>query len=191
MRSRGENAPRALYALVSRNRRRYGGYIVHIGVLFVFAGVAGALFVQERSVRLRPGDAAEIGALQFVYRGTDVEQGPNYVATVGNLTVTEDDGSPMRMRPERRFYPTGEEQTTTEVAIWSRMFEDVYAILEAFDPATGRADVTLLVNPMVRWIWLGGAIMVMGTLIALSTPRLGKRRTARDRDGVEKAHATA
>jgi cytochrome c-type biogenesis protein CcmF len=97
----------------------------------------------------------------------------------------------MRMRPERRFYPTGEEQTTTEVAIWSRMFEDVYVILEAFDPATGRADVTLLVNPMVRWIWLGGAIMVMGTLIALSTPRLGKRRTARDRDGVEKAHATA
>ena len=191
MRSRGESPPRALFALVSRNRRRYGGYIVHIGVLFVFAGVAGALFVQERSVRLAPGEGAEIGALRFVYQGTDLEQGPNYVATVGNLTVTENGGRPMRMRPERRFYPAGEEQTTTEVAIWSRMFEDVYAILEAFDPATGRADVTLLVNPMVRWIWLGGAIMVAGTLIALTTPQPGKRRTTRPRAETEASGVTA
>jgi cytochrome c-type biogenesis protein CcmF len=189
MRSRGERAPRALFSLITRNRRRYGGYIVHLGVLFVFAGIAGALFVQERSARLAPGEAVEIDRLRFVYRGTDLVRGPNYVATVGNLTVSEDDGPAVRMQPERRFYPIAEEQTTTEVAIWSRTFEDVYAILEAFDPATGRADVTLLINPMVRWIWLGGAIMVIGILIALSTPRPGTRRTVSGRAREEESAA--
>ena len=78
------------------------------------------------------------------------------MATVANLTVSEEGGTPYRVRPERRFYPTGQEQTTSEVAIWSRTFEDFYAILETFDPATGIADITLIVNPMLMWIWIGG-----------------------------------
>ena len=80
------------------------------------------------------------------------------------------------MRPERRFYPTAQEQVTTEVAIWSRPFEDFYAILESYQPGSGAVDVTLLVNPMVLWIWIGGGVMVAGTLLALSTPRPGSRR---------------
>jgi cytochrome c-type biogenesis protein CcmF len=175
MRSKDEGAARALVGLVAKNRRRYGGYIVHIGVVLVFAGIAGALFVEERSERLAPGDATTIGGFRVVYRGTDLERGPNYVATVANLTLTEGDGRPYRVRPERRFYPEAQEQTTTEVAIWSRLFEDFYAILERYDPATGAADVTLLINPMVRMLWIGGGIMVLGTLIALSSPRPGTR----------------
>lgn len=180
MRSKGEGAARALVRLVAKNRRRYGGYIVHIGVLFVFAGVAGTLFVQERSVRLLPGETTRLEGLDVLYRGTDLEQGPNYTATVANLTISEKGGRPYRMRPERRFYPEGQEQTTTEVAIWSRPFDDIYAILERYDPTSRAADLTLLVNPMVQWIWLGGAIMVLGTLLALSSPRPGVRRGRRD-----------
>jgi len=176
MRSKGEGAPRALFGLVSKNQRRYGGYIVHIGVVVVFAGVAGALFVQEQAVRLAPGDTTSVGAFQVTYRDTDLERGPNYVATVANLTVSHDGGREFRARPERRFYPEAQEQTTTEVAIWSRLFEDFYAILERYDPATGEVDVTLLVNPMVGMLWVGGGIMVLGVLIGLTGPRTAARR---------------
>jgi cytochrome c-type biogenesis protein CcmF len=63
------------------------------------------------------------------------------------------------------------------------MFEDFYAILETFDPATGAADITLIVNPMLMWIWIGGGVMVFGTLIALSTPRrTSARQPARDEE---------
>jgi cytochrome c-type biogenesis protein CcmF len=176
MRSKGVGPGRALFGLIGRNRRRYGGYIVHLGVVLVFAGVAGVLFVTEKAVRMRPGDEVDIGPFTVLYRGTDVEGGPNYTATVANLTIRDGDGEPRRMRPERRFYPTAQEQVTTEVAIWSRPFEDFYAILESYQPGSDAVDVTLLVNPMVLWIWIGGGVMVFGTLIALSTPRPGTRR---------------
>lgn len=184
--SRGEPVHLALLRLVGKNRRRYGGYVVHIGVLFIFAGVAGAMFVQEESVRLRPGEGASVGAFEFVYHGLDVEQGPNYTATVGNLTVAERDGRPYRIRPERRFYPRGQEQTTTEVAIWSRLFEDVYAILDNARPATGVVDVTLIVNPMIMWIWIGGGTMIVGMLIGLSTSRPKPKRRDREEETRER-----
>jgi cytochrome c-type biogenesis protein CcmF len=190
MRSKGAGAAAALVGLVSRNRRRYGGYIVHIGVLFVFAGIAGSMFQVEQKARLSPGDEITIGRYRVEYRGGDIEQGPNYTATVANLTVTEDGGTPYRVRPERRFYPSGEEQTTSEVAIWSQLFEDFYAIMETFDPATGDSDITLIVNPLLLWIWIGGGVMVFGTLIALTTPRpAAARRPASDRreDAAESA----
>ncbi|HKY60024.1 MAG TPA: heme lyase CcmF/NrfE family subunit, partial [Gemmatimonadota bacterium] len=176
MRSKGVGPGPALLGLIGRNRRRYGGYVVHLGVVLVFAGVAGALFVTERAVRMRPGDEVDIGPFSVLYRGTDVEGGPNYTATVANLTVRDGDRGPRRMRPERRFYPTAQEQVTTEVAIWSRPFEDLYAVLESYQPGSEAVDVTLLVNPMVLWIWIGGGVMVFGMLIALSTPRPGTRR---------------
>lgn len=176
MRSKGAGPVAGLLGLIGKNRRRYGGYIVHIGVVFVFAGVAGVLFVTERSVRMQPRDEIQIGPFTVVYQGTDIEGGPNYTATVANLTVDDGRGEPRRMRPERRFYPQGQEQVTTEVAIWSRPFEDFYAIVESYQPASDTVDLTLLVNPMVLWIWIGGGVMVAGILIALSTPRPGARR---------------
>ncbi|HET9581958.1 MAG TPA: heme lyase CcmF/NrfE family subunit [Gemmatimonadota bacterium] len=188
MRSKGVGPGAALLGLIGKNRRRYGGYVVHLGVVFVFAGVAGALFVTERAVRMRPGDEVEVGPFTVLYRGTDVEGGPNYTATVANLTIRDGDGEPRRMRPERRFYPTAQEQVTTEVAIWSRPFEDLYAIQESYEPGSDAVDITLLVNPMVLWIWIGGGVMVLGMLIALSTPRPG-RKSRRAPPGDLEGHA--
>jgi cytochrome c-type biogenesis protein CcmF len=184
MRSKGTGPATALVGLIARNRRRYGGYIVHIGVLLVFAGVTGSMFQLEQKERLSPGDQIAIGQYTVEYRGGDIEQGPNYTATVANLTVSDEGGTPYRVRPERRFYPSGQEQTTSEVAIWSRPFEDFYAILEGFDPATGISDITLIVNPMLLWIWIGGGVMVVGTLISLSS----RPKTARSRES-ESEHA--
>lgn len=191
MRSKGTGPAASLIGLISRNRRRYGGYIVHIGVLFVFAGVAGSMFQLEQKAHLSPGDEIAIGGYRVEYRGGDIEQGPNYTATVANLTVSGEGGTPYRVRPERRFYPSGQEQTTSEVAIWSRMFEDFYAILEAFDPATGNSDITLIVNPMLLWIWIGGGVMVFGTLIALSSPRPKAARRPDEERGEDAERAGA
>lgn len=192
VRSKGENAAVALTRLIGKNRRRYGGYVVHVGVVLVFAGIAGAMFVQESSVRLAPGESTTVGDFRFEYRGTELEAGPNYLATVGNLTVTAgEDGTPHRVRPERRFYPQGQEQTTTEVAIWARPFEDVYAIFDGWVQATGEADLTMIVNPMTQWIWIGGAIMVLGTLVSLSTPRPGPPARRRRKGEREAALAAA
>ncbi|HUP18861.1 MAG TPA: heme lyase CcmF/NrfE family subunit [Gemmatimonadota bacterium] len=189
--ARGENPAAALVRLIGKNRRRYGGYIVHIGVVFVFMGIAGALFVQEKSVRLAPGETTTIGTFEVLYRNTDLEQGPNYVASVANLTVREGDGRPQRIRPERRFYPTGQEQVTTEVAIWSRLFEDFYAIVDAHHPGPGTADLTFIVNPMVLWLWIGGGVMVFGLLVSLSTPRPKARPAAREGMEAERTGAAA
>ena len=189
--ARGENPAAALVRLIGKNRRRYGGYIVHIGVVFVFMGVAGALFVQEKSVRLAPGETTTIGTFEVRYRNTDLEQGPNYVASVANLTVQEGDGEPHRIRPERRFYPSGQEQVTTEVAIWSRLFEDFYAIVDAHHPGPGTADLTFIVNPMVLWLWIGGGVIVFGTLVSLSTPRPKARATAPEAVDAEPTKAAA
>jgi len=188
MRSKGVGPVAGLVGLVSRNRRRYGGYIVHLGVLAVFAGIAGSMFQIEQEARLSPGDEVEIGGYRVEYRGGDIEQGPNYTATVANLTVRGEGGTPYRVRPERRFYPSGQEQTTSEVAIWARPFEDFYAILETFDPGSEVADITLIVNPLLQWIWIGGGIMVFGTLISLSSPR---PRAARSRESSDRRATTA
>ena len=188
MRSKGVGPVAGLVGLVSRNRRRYGGYIVHLGVLAVFAGIAGSMFQIEQEARLSPGDEVEIGGYRVEYRGGDIEQGPNYTATVANLTVRGEGGTPYRVRPERRFYPSGQEQTTSEVAIWARPFEDFCAILETFDPGSEVADITLIVNPLLQWIWIGGGIMVFGTLISLSSPR---PRAARSRESSDRRATTA
>ena len=182
---RGENPLLAVVRLVGKNRRRYGGYIVHVGVVLVFFGVAGALFVQEKSVRLPPGGETTVGPFSVEYIDTELEQGPNYVATVANLTVADRDGAPHRIRPERRFYPSGQEQVTTEVAIWSRLFEDLYVIQDGYQPSSGAADLTFVINPMVLWLWIGGGVMVFGILVSLTTARPKPARA------VERAEAEA
>jgi len=167
----GEGAPLALVRLVSRNRRRYGGYIVHVGVTCVFLGIAGNVYVTARELAMRPGERIQVGPYEVEFRDLKLRQAPNYTAAVAELAVSRNGGRVRYAHPEKRIYAAGQEQVATEVAIDGRLMEDFYAILLEPLPGGRGARLKLVINPLVGFIWLGGAIMALGGIVTLSTPR--------------------
>jgi len=176
----GEGRLRALRGLVRRNRRRWGGYVVHAGVVILFAGIAGSAFDVAVVEELVPGESASIrSAFGHEYRlsyeslshsrprvSEDVRE--NDWRWTALLTVHRDGKQMAVMRPERRFYPVMD-QASTEVGIRSNAIEDLYVIPREVDLESGteRATFEFKVLPLVPWIWVGGLIIAAGTLVAL------------------------
>jgi cytochrome c-type biogenesis protein CcmF len=157
----------ALIGLTSRNKRRYGGYIVHIGIVLIFLGFAGAGFKQDEQVLLRPGQQAQVG--DFVVRLDAVrvtDDGQKQMITA-HTTVFRDGEELGQMYPARWFFRKHESEPTTEVAIRRTFAEDVYLVLAAFDLEEQSASMEIVVNPLVNWIWLGFGVLALGTGIAL------------------------
>ena len=178
----GEGILSAFRSLVRRNRRRWGGYIVHAGVVVVFTGLAGAAFDARVEQELVPGEAMTVrSALGSEYRlvyeslshsrprvGENVEE--NDWRWTALMTVYRDGERIGVLRPERRFYPVME-QSSTEVGISSSVLEDLYVIPKDLQSGTDRATFEVKVLPLVPWIWYGGLIVAIGTLVALWPPR--------------------
>jgi cytochrome c-type biogenesis protein CcmF len=178
----GEGVVRAFYHLVARNRRRWGGYIVHVGVVMIFTAFAGEAFDDEITQTVNPGDEIVVSS-PFGYDYTLEYQGVSTTLRTGNmawqamafLTVSKD-GRPVRtITSEKRMYYTWQ-APVTEVGILSSPFEDLYVIFEdaedlagAIQNEAGSQQVTLevQVNPLVGWIWYGGLILTIGSLIAI------------------------
>jgi cytochrome c-type biogenesis protein CcmF len=176
----GESAPTAFVHLIRKNRRRWGGYIVHVGVVIMFMGFAGAAYDVEVRQSIEPGESITIGSpfghtyeLRYEGLSTAVEPG-HMVQWIATLSV-ERDGVPVgALNTERRLY-LAQGQPVTEVGIRSTLMEDLYVILATLDDQVGtgldprfhRATFQVLVNPLVPWIWYGGLILALGTLIGL------------------------
>ena len=170
----GEGILSAFRSLVRRNRRRWGGYIVHAGVVVVFTGLAGAAFDARVEQELVPGEAMTVrSALGSEYRlvyeslshsrprvGDNVEE--NDWRWTALMTVYRDGERIGVLRPERRFYPVME-QSSTEVGISSSVLEDLYVIPKDLQSGTDRATFEVKVLPLVPWIWYGGLIVAIGT----------------------------
>jgi cytochrome c-type biogenesis protein CcmF len=173
-----ERAPRALARLVGKNRRRYGGYIVHVGVVAIFVGVAASsAFRIETQQALAPGQAMRVGRFALRFEGTESREDA-HVASLAAVVSVEDGGRPVAtLRPEKRLYKKPQ-QPTTEVALRSRLTEDLYVVLGAYDSKTGEATLLAYVNPLVSWIWIGGAILALGTAIAMWPSPLERRERA-------------
>ena len=179
----GEGRLSALGSLVRRNRRRWGGYIVHAGVVIVFTGLAGAAFDVRVEQEIGPGEAMSVrSALGTEYRLVyeSLSHSRPRVATgerendwrwTALLTVYRDGERIGILRPERRFYPVMESQST-EVGIASTAFEDLYVIPKEVDLESGSERVTFEAKalPLVPWIWYGGLIVTVGALIGLWPP---------------------
>jgi cytochrome c-type biogenesis protein CcmF len=178
----GEGAARAFYHLVARNRRRWGGYIVHVGVVMIFTAFAGEAFDDEITQTVNPGDQILISS-PFGHDYTLEYQGVSTTLRTGNmawqamafLTVSKNGRPVGTMTSEKRMYFTWE-APVTEVGILSSPLEDLYVIFEdaedlagAVQNEAGSQQVTLevQVNPLVGWIWYGGLIMTIGSLIAI------------------------
>src|SRR5438132_19436 len=152
--------------LTLRNTRRYGGYIVHMGMVFVFIGLAGAAFNRDLQKDMRQGDSMQIGPYTLVLQGFDTKPEKNYTAQRLLVEVLRDKKPIMMLYPEKRRFETTTENGTM-VAIYSTLKEDLYVVYAGNSPETELPVVHAYLNPLVKWIWLGGAVVVFGTLVAL------------------------
>jgi cytochrome c-type biogenesis protein CcmF len=190
----GEGSAVAFFHLVTRNRRRWGGYIVHVGFVVVVMGFAGAAYNVDTRHHVMPGDVVQVSSplghtYELTYEGLSVSLANGQrnllwqmIATVSVLADGEPGGV---LTTEKRQYVTSD-QMMTEVGIRSTAMEDLYLILSAVDDpqAALRADssaqgidLQVLIKPLVGWIWFGTLLLVFGTLIAL-WPSADRRRVA-------------
>ena len=161
-----ENPVKALYNLVTRNKRRYGGYIIHIGVVFMFVGFSGNIYNEKKEASIRVGESITINDYKLTYYGYEVTHpNPSKEEVVANLLVEQNGKKIGFLRPEKNFY-VNFNQPNSEVAIHSTMKEDIYAIFAALT-SDGKATFQIHVNPLVKWLWVGGMIMGFGTIIAM------------------------
>jgi len=173
-----EPLARACIKTVLGNRRHYGGMIVHFGIVIIALGLVGSgLFKSEAAVNMSPGDEVVVAGERLRFEGVTPKRGPNYNAMQGRLTLLN---SGRDVRPERRQYMR-QENPMTESGIDSTLLRDVYVSMS--DTTGGdRWAVHVYVNPLVRFIWVGGGIILAGLFLSLS----GRRR-ARESEALDKA----
>jgi cytochrome c-type biogenesis protein CcmF len=152
--------------LTMRNTRRYGGYIVHMGMVFVFIGLAGTAFNRDVQKSMQVGDSMRIGPYTLVLQATDSKPEKNYTAQRMMVEVLRGNKPMMMLFPEKRNFITNKENGTM-VAIYSTLKEDLYVVFAGIDPDTQVPVIHAYLNPLVKWIWFGGVTVVFGTLIAL------------------------
>ena len=177
--SQGGSVGKAFMSLILRNRRRYGGYIVHFGVVLIFVGITGSSAYQiEQDVVMRPSETATVGDFTLHYQQLSRVVEPTHEAFIANVQVSRGSRVLTTLFPEKRLY-FAQNQPTTEVALRTSWLEDLYIILAGFEPSR-TATFKVFVNPMVAWIWAGGLVIVLGTLIAI-WPERRVAETARRR----------
>ena len=152
--------------LTMRNTRRYGGYIVHMGMVFVFIGLSGAAFNRDLQKDMQVGQTMQIGPYSLLLQGFDSKPEKNYTAQRMLVEVLRDKKPIMMLYPEKRHFSTNE-QNGTMVAIYSTLKEDLYVVYAGDSPDTQMPVLHAYLNPLVKWIWLGGAVVVFGTLVAM------------------------
>ncbi|MGH2755578.1 MAG: heme lyase CcmF/NrfE family subunit [Actinomycetota bacterium] len=149
-----------------RNRRRYGGYIVHLGVVLIVIGFAGGAFKTERQRLLNEGESMRVGDYTLTFedmRQTTTSEKEIFETTIG---VFRDGDRVTTLHPQRNFH-IAQQQPQSEVAIRTTPIEDLYVVVQSFDP-DGGAAIHAFVNPLTWWIWAGAAVMLLGMSIVIS-----------------------
>jgi cytochrome c-type biogenesis protein CcmF len=222
----GESPPVAMMSLVGRNRRRYGGYAVHVGIAVLLVGVAASTTFQHvRDVRLRPGQSTTVGAYRISYVRPTSALDSEKVTLGSVLDVTKHGRHVATLIPSRGYYPSLDQasfgrigrffngDSTSELGLRASLTRDIWtaaqpdltavepmiqdanhrfpnaspqlegfmvaAIVDRYMRSSAVADFRLIVSPLVAWIWIGGVIVLGGTMIALwPAPRRVRRRAA-------------
>jgi cytochrome c-type biogenesis protein CcmF len=177
-RTRGgrESVLQALGTLLRKNQRRYGGYIVHVGVVCILIGIAGAAFNDERLENVEPGGTVEMDGYRFEYLTARAIPAHHYGGAVARLALYRGDRPLAVMAPEKRVYFV-EQQPASIPSVYSTLGEDLYVVLTAIEP-DGSATLKIYRNPLVNWIWIGGATFVLGALVLLWPHPTGRRENA-------------
>jgi cytochrome c-type biogenesis protein CcmF len=169
VRSKGENPFKALSMLMARNRRRYGGYIIHLGVLIMAFGViASTVYQQETQIRLSLGQTVELEEFTMEFASVDRFPGPDdLMITEATVNVFKNGEFVRTLTPRTELY-TRTMQPMTIPSVRSTFTEDFYVILVNFEGTTAEeATFRLFLNPLINWVWAGGFVFALGTLVAI------------------------
>jgi cytochrome c-type biogenesis protein CcmF len=162
----------ALYRLMIRNRRRYGGYIVHLGIAFITMGIIGSQNYDVETMKTLPlGGSLEINNYRLNYERLDQKREGINDIVYADVTVFKNGKRLGTFQPEKVFYGNWE-QPSSEVAIISSMKEDLYIVLSAWED-DGKATFVVKVNPMMNWLWMGSFMIVIGALFAVWNGKYG------------------
>jgi len=168
----------ALVDLMTKNKRRYGGYVIHVGVVMIFIGVLGSsVFQKEAHQPLRTGESMKIGDYTLTLKGTDQKNEPGATVTRALLDVSQNGKSFGVSHPAKAMYFKSQ-QPMTEVALHQTLGEDLYMILGGVND-DGTVSIQAYINPLVSLIWFGGIVMVIGTIFTLSD-RMRLRREEKE-----------
>jgi cytochrome c-type biogenesis protein CcmF len=167
-RAQKEPWPVALWRLTGRNRRRYGGYLIHLGVVCMALGILGTnIFQQETQGTLSKGETLSLGGFDLTYDGLRNRRGAADLAIVeADLTLRQGDRVLRTLAPRREIYQNSG-QTMTIPAARSTVSEDFYVILAGWEIGGAAATFKVYLNPLINWLWFGGLVFVLGTVIAV------------------------
>jgi len=169
----GEALVPAVGGLLRRHNRRYGGFVVHLGILLIALGVTGShAWSVQTEATLRRGETAELAGYRFRFDDLTAVEESNHFKVVGAFTVSNGRTLDV-LRPAKKFYPQ-EQSPIAYVDYRLGLKEDVYLVLGDFARDGTQATIKLQVNRLVSWIWIGGVVLTLGALLAI----LPERRTA-------------
>src|SRR3954468_13747622 len=175
-RMHGESIPVAFARLVGRNRRRYGGYIVHVGILIYFVAFAGMAFRRQQEATLKPGDSVELRSpfghtYRFTHLGVSQYEALNRIVSAATVEVSKDGKPAGIMTTEKRQHVDSFKRPTfepsTEVGIRSNLQEDIYIVYAGSVEGTEQAVYRFNINPLVWWVWFGGGVLAFGGMVTM------------------------
>ncbi|MHC4293584.1 MAG: heme lyase CcmF/NrfE family subunit [Planctomycetota bacterium] len=152
---------------VRLNLRWHGSRIVHIGVILVFLGIGGSGgYEVQKEIALKPKDSVNVGGFDIVFDGIKADHGPNFIAVIADVSVYKEDVLIDKLKPSRAYYSRTDKRTS-EVDIRRTLAYDLYLALTDVDTKTDLINLTILIKPLINWIWIGTIISVLGTLLIL------------------------
>jgi cytochrome c-type biogenesis protein CcmF len=157
----------ALVNLVRSNRRRYGGYVVHVGMILIAVAITGSQFYQlQENAWLKPGQVLQIGRYNLAMGHLQEAAFPGYRKVWADVVVQQDGQTVDLIEPAREFHVNFELEPSTKVALRSTPLDDLYVVLAGWQP-DGSVSLFVFVNPLVTWLWVGGMVFILGGLITL------------------------
>ncbi|MEZ4704932.1 MAG: heme lyase CcmF/NrfE family subunit [Bdellovibrionota bacterium] len=166
-----ESFSTALIRLVSKNERRYGGYIVHFGIVLLFVGFTGSAFKIEKEIQVKQSQAFSIGDYTIQFDNVVPEQDPHKEVIKAQFSVWKHEKPFAYMDAAKVFYksqvPGEPAQPATEASIRRSLKEDLYLALISFEPSDRTIFIKAIVNPLVQWIWIGGLFVMLGTFVVI------------------------
>jgi cytochrome c-type biogenesis protein CcmF len=156
-----------LFTLPPPSRRRYGGYVVHLGIVLMFIGFSGQSWNSDKETTLMPGHSYEVSDYRITYNGPRMEVDTSARQISADVDIYRGDKYLGHLAPGKRIFKKQAESPVTQVAILHGMRDDVYVIVGTIDPTSKVATFQIHINPLVSWIWLGCLVLIAGSIVCM------------------------